>query len=239
MVSYGQPPQLNESEINHYCSTKEGSSGSPILLINNQKLIGIHYGCSINYGFNNGTLLIYSLMEFEKIQNNILLIDKEGKCINYIISEIYIEENNQNIRIINSYEECNREYTLKRYKKEWENEKEIKDNCEIRINDKIIKFCYFYEFKKKGKYNINYIFKNNITNCNHMFSNCNKLTKIDLSNFNTNNVTNMRCMFSGCSSLTNIDLSYLNTNNITNMGGMFSRCSSLTNIDLSNLNTIM
>ena len=24
MVSYGQPPQINESEINHYCSTKEG-----------------------------------------------------------------------------------------------------------------------------------------------------------------------------------------------------------------------
>ena len=54
MVSYGQPPQINESEINHYCSTKEGSSGSPILLINNQKLIGIHYDSSKQFDFNKG-----------------------------------------------------------------------------------------------------------------------------------------------------------------------------------------
>ena len=114
-------------------------------------------------------------MEFEKINNNILLINKEGKYIenneikNYIIADINIKENNQIIRIINSYEECNKENPFDKYEKEYENEKEIKDNCEIRINDKIIKFVYFYEFKEKGKYNIKYIFKNNIKNCNHMF----------------------------------------------------------------------
>ena len=43
VVSYGKPPKLNELEIKHYCSMGPGSSGSPILLINNQKLIGIHY----------------------------------------------------------------------------------------------------------------------------------------------------------------------------------------------------
>ena len=123
-VSYGQPPKLFNSEIKHYCSTKEGSSGSPILLINNQKLIGIHYGCSKNYGFNKGTLLIYSIIEFEKINNNILLINKEEKYIennnkikNYIIAEINITENNQNIRIINSYEEYHRKYIYLPYEK--------------------------------------------------------------------------------------------------------------------------
>ena len=30
VVSYGPPPSLSESEIQHRCSTKEGSSGSPI-----------------------------------------------------------------------------------------------------------------------------------------------------------------------------------------------------------------
>ena len=44
VVSYGQSPKLNKTEINHKCYTKPGSSGSPILLINTQKLIGIHYG---------------------------------------------------------------------------------------------------------------------------------------------------------------------------------------------------
>ena len=90
VVSYGQPPHINNTEIQHKCSTKEGSSGSPILLINNQKLIGIHYGCSNNYEYNKGRLLIYSIIELNKIKNNILIINKEGKeeeINNYIISE--------------------------------------------------------------------------------------------------------------------------------------------------------
>ena len=80
-VSYGKPPELNESEIQYYCSTEPGSSGSPILLINNQKLIGIHYGNS-NYDFNEGTLIIYAIIEFQNIKNNLLIIDNKGKIIN-------------------------------------------------------------------------------------------------------------------------------------------------------------
>ena len=139
VVSYGKPPILNESEINHYCSTKEGSSGSPILLINNQKLIGIHYGHSKQFNFNKGTLIIYSIVELNKIKRNLIIINKEGKIIenneinNYIIGELDIKKDNQNIRIINSYEQSNQENKFIEYKKENENEKEIKDNCEIRI----------------------------------------------------------------------------------------------------------
>ena len=59
VVSYGQPPELNESEINHKCCIKPGSSGSPILLINIQKLIGIHYASSKHFEYNKGTLIIY------------------------------------------------------------------------------------------------------------------------------------------------------------------------------------
>ena len=47
VVSYGPPPKLNESGIRHKCCTNHGSSGSPILLINNQRLIGIHCGSYI------------------------------------------------------------------------------------------------------------------------------------------------------------------------------------------------
>ena len=68
-----------------------------------------------------------------KIKNNLLIIDKEGNNITYncIIGELDIEEDNQNIRIINSYEQATRENEFIEYKKENENEKEIKDNCEI------------------------------------------------------------------------------------------------------------
>ena len=120
---------------------------------------------------------------------------------NYIIGEFEIKEDNENIRIINSYEQVNREDKFVKYKKEYENEKEIKDNCEIYINDKLIPFSYFYIFNKKGKYTIKYNFKDNIKNMSCMFCRCSSLTNINLSNFNTNNVTNMRSMFFGCGKL--------------------------------------
>ena len=214
-VSYGKLLNINNKEIIHNCNIKEISSGSPILLINNQKLIGIHYNSSYHHKYNNGTLLIYPIIEFLKIKkNNSLIIGKNGKNItnNYIISELNINEINQNIRIINSYEQSNRENKFIEYKKENENEKEIKDNCEIIINDELIPFSYFHKFSKKGKYTILYIFKKNITKTNYMFYKCSSLTNIDLSNFNTDNVKDMSCMFYKCSSLTNINLSYFNTN---------------------------
>ena len=52
-----------------------------------------------------------------------------------------------------------------------ENEKEIKENCKIKINDIDINFNYFHEFKEKGNYIIKYIFTNNLTNTNCLFSN--------------------------------------------------------------------
>jgi len=52
-VSYGLINDIIDGKINHYCNTEEGSSGSPILSIKNNKIIGIHYGGSgikLNYG---------------------------------------------------------------------------------------------------------------------------------------------------------------------------------------------
>ena len=62
-----------------------------------------------------------------------LLINKERYIINnYIIAEFDIKEDNQNVRIINSYEQARRENKNITHGKELENESEIKDNCEIR-----------------------------------------------------------------------------------------------------------
>ena len=104
----------------------------------------------------------------KKIKENII----NNKDNNYIIAEINIDENNINksIRLINSFEQAIKEkgggqfYGIKEedyYK--YENEKEIKDNCQIEINNKIIDFSYFFKFKEKGKYIIKYIFLSNIT----------------------------------------------------------------------------
>jgi surface protein len=130
---------------------------------------------------------------------------------NYIESEIEIKFENRNIRIINSYEEWYKNNIRDEFKEEYCNEKEIKENCEIKINNEIIPFSYFYEFKNKGKYKIKYSFKNNLKNTNYMFSSCSDLTNINLSNFNTQNITNMSDMFSHCKALININLSNFNT----------------------------
>jgi len=77
---------------------------------------------------------------------------------NYIIGEIKIEKKdvNKEIIIINSYEEIRNYY---RWPEGTENGKEIKENCEIKIEEQIIKFSYFYKFKKSGNYKIEYLFK--------------------------------------------------------------------------------
>ena len=76
-----------------------------------------------------------------------------------------------------------------------------------------------------------------VTNMSNMFYYCNKLTSLDLSNFNTSNVTNMSYMFTSCNKLTSLDVSNFNTYNVTSMGNMFNYCSALTSLNISNFNT--
>ena len=172
---------------------------------------------------------------------------------------------NKDIRIINSFENVKELNNYKNKENDWkyENKKEIEDNIQIRINDEIKNFRYYYRFKKQGTYKIEYIFKNPLTKTNHMFFgckniikldfsnfdtsqvtnmsnmfyNCNSLKKINLANFNTENVDNMSSMFSFCNSLLNLNLSFFNTQNVTDMSYMFIDCNSLLNLDLSNFNT--
>ena len=61
VVSYGLISEINEDNgINHKCNTDNGSSGSPILSLKNNKLIRIYYGSPNKYEYNLGTLIIYS-----------------------------------------------------------------------------------------------------------------------------------------------------------------------------------
>ena len=180
--------------------------------------------------------------EFKKYESEINQknISTTTNKINIITGEINIkhEDINKPIQIINSYENKKRMNNEANNSDDWKygNEREIKD-VEIKINGKAIKFSYTYKFEKEGKYQIEYIFKNNLTKANYLFYGCNNLTNLDLSKFNTQNVTNMSNMFYGCDSLTNLNLSNFNTQNVTNMDNMFNDCKSLTNLNLSNFNT--
>ena len=58
-----------------------------------------------------------------------------------------------------------------------------------------------------------------------MFSSCLKLTKLDLSSFDTKNVSNMSYMFYFCEKLNEISLTNsFNTQNVKNMSYMFCGC---------------
>jgi len=181
----------------------------------------------------------YMLQKYNQYKKELENNHKDNYLNNYIINEIEVKENdiNKDVRIINSFEQCIRNLNNESNKGENRNEKEIKDNIEITINDNVIPFSYFHKFKEEGKYTIKYTFKNNLTNINHLFYECKSLKSIDLSHLNAKNVSNMSNMFYNCNSLTNIDLSNINTKNVTNMSYMFYGCKSLTNIDLSNINT--
>ena len=186
---------------------------------------------------NKWQILIDSLLQPDynkrfNINQVIHFLENEFNIIfNIIIGEIYIDEENvgKDIQIINSFENVKREknWEDKDDDREYENEKEIKENTEIKINGKIIEFTYYFKFNKEGKYIIEYSFKNNLTKTCYMFRNCNALTKLNLSNFNTQNVTDMSDMFHCSYSLTSLNLSNFNTQNVTNMDGMFSYCNSL------------
>ena len=67
-----------------------------------------------------------------------------------------------------------------------------------------------------------------------MFSRCNSLDSIYLSNFNTSFVTNMSYMLAECSSIKYLDLSNFNTSLVKDMSNIFYDCSSLESIDISN-----
>ena len=161
-------------------------------------------------------------MNFDAKNLNAYVINEELKSKskdNYILAEINLNEDdiNKEIRIINSYEEYFRKNSGNLIKDDTlKNEDAIK-KCEIKINYELIPFNYFYKFNVKGKFIIKYSFKNNINNTTLLFGECELLSNINLSHFNSNKIIYMNLMFYQCSSLTIIDLSNVNTRNVNNI----------------------
>ena len=210
--------------------------------------------------------LLGSYKKYKKLLNKYRRKIKSKKSV--ITGEINIFDDiflNTEIRIISSFEVngaahyCIKNKDLWKYK----NAKEIKKSVIIKIDGKKIDFRYSYKFKKKGIYKIEYLFTENLskmdylfsdckliskldfskfdtscaTNMSGMFNGCNSLKELDLSNFKTQNVFNMRRMFYGCRFLESLNLSYFDTSNVIDMRDMFKDCSSLITLNLSNFVT--
>jgi len=78
-MSYGSLKNINKDQMQYKCYTDKFSSGSPILLLDDNTVIGIHHGPSILDEYNEGTLIIYPLLEFHKMKDKLLVIKKVKK----------------------------------------------------------------------------------------------------------------------------------------------------------------
>ena len=112
LVSYGIINHIKDYNISHLCCTEKGSSGSPILNITNNKVIGVHKQASSISNFNLGTFLKYPINDFFKKYTNDntnsplktdyikipILNDLEG--INFIITSIEKKMSISNIKML-------------------------------------------------------------------------------------------------------------------------------------------
>jgi len=60
-----------------------------------------------------------------------------------------------------------------------------KDNTELYINEVKYEYNKYFIPQEIGEYNIKIKFKNNLINCSYMFSGCENIKYINLSNLNT------------------------------------------------------
>ena len=212
VVSYGIIDKIKNEQINHYCYTLKGSSGSPILSLETFKVIGVHCGSiedeDEDENCNKGIFIKYPINLFNK--KTFTLSYKlyfEYKSDFKIFGEKFVENNKDKcIMIIND-----KKYELKTY-----------------INKEIIKNKSF-EIKLKEI--------EAITDMSYMFYECSNLS--DISNWNTFNVNNMSYMFYRCIDIP--DISQLDTSNVNNMSYMFYRCRGIPDIsqwDTSNVNNM-
>ena len=108
VVSYGilsnnKKEKKNEYHFTHLCSTEKGSSGSPILLKESKKIIGIHKGYSNNdkIVYNNAYFLNYPINEFKlklkkkNIDEQILILQKEMNRLKKLKQHIKVDSNNE------------------------------------------------------------------------------------------------------------------------------------------------
>ena len=146
-VSYGIFDNIYENQnylFRHKCSTLGGSSGSPILNENSNKVIGIHLRGIMDKNYNKGSFLNYAIKDF--IQN------------------LKKTENNNQINEKNLIDETGQKALINKFNKKY-NSKIEKNFTNIELSTKQIgneglKNLCNIEFKQLNRL---YLFKNNIS----------------------------------------------------------------------------
>ena len=75
-----------------------------------------------------------------------------------------------------------------------------------------------------------------LTSTKNMFYGCSSIQEINFTNFDTSSVENMYDMFFGCTQLKSLNLSNFDVSNVKDMESIFGGCTSLEYLDISNFN---
>ena len=207
-------------EFLHKISTQYGSSGSPIILLNNNiniiLVIGIHKkGGKKN---NCGTFIGELIREINEELNKKLTIDLE-EGINITCSKY---ENNKTKCTENKSKEEIKDLVIKKDKRN-----------------------YFNLFINKKIYRIKQAFTNNLVETNFITSECQSLVNINPANFNKSKYFFISEKFDNIQALTFINLNQLNKVNSINLNYKFkyfidlpntNRCLPVSNRNISKLN---
>ena len=219
--SYGEKIVSGKGKVNRVVDYKfehdididkaSDSSGCPIILSDNLKVIGMNKGeQSVEYK-DLGIFIGEIITEIELLNNN----DNDQITLTYSL-------NKQQIRIFG--QDFVKNYINK---------------CKILHNNESYDLNEFWE-SNDDILTVQLTGIHSITNASQMFSDCVTLKSLpDISKWNTNNVTDMSFLLFNCSSLNTLpDISKWNTNNVNNMSNMFAGCSALISLpDISQWNT--
>ena len=193
------------NDLNNIFNTKDEILFSPILLLDNLKIIGI-----INKNSINNLYLSTSIKDF------LLYINNKKEILNEVTIRYDISNINYDIKIFDDLFVSNN-----------------KNNCKLLINGKEKDLCDHLTKNEICPNNpileIKLIETKKITNMKYMFLGCSRLLSIpDFSKWDTENITDMSFMFYDCKLLKYLpDISKWNTSSVNNMLGMFKSCSSL------------
>ena len=189
-VSFSVPPKINKYEILHKCNVKAGSSGAPLLLSKNQKVIGIHTSYDEENEINKGLLIIYALNEFLKLNDKEMKIIRDDAFLNeMVIKYVVKEDDEEKIKLFGSrFIENN------------------KNKCKLIIRGKEQEIFEYLtltnNMKKKGSVEITLKEIKTITNMSYMFgeetftNGCWSLSPTsNFSKWDTQKVTDMNSIF--------------------------------------------
>jgi hypothetical protein len=182
----GKIKLINNFTFEHSVDTDQGSSGSPVILISNCKLVGIHKKKNLHNKNNCGTFIGFIIKE---IQNNIKIHKKniitEEKYNHFILK---YQSNNDDIRIFGQ------RFFLKN-----------KNNCKMIIDGKEQEFCDILKNNKNFNkvIEIKLIEYKTVNDMSYLFFDCKNLLSVS-AKWDITNVSYIDHLFENCINLNEI-----------------------------------